>query len=179
MRKIWIVAVVALLIGFGAGWYLESPRWTLKQMADAAQARDADKLSGYVDFPKLRESTKSQLKAAMMAKLASGRSNGLEALGMMIGVSMMDNMIEGILTPDGVAAMFAAAKVKAAVSSPVKKPFGIDASKAEIVRDGFDHFRLHEKGKPGQDGDLVFDRHGLSWKLAQIKVPMNLFDKKE
>ena len=35
---------------------------------------------------------------------------------------------------------------------------------------GFNHFRLHEKGKPGQDGDLVFDRHGLSWKLAQIKV---------
>ena len=30
-----------------------------------------------------------------------------------------------------------------------------------------------------EDGDLVFDRHGLSWKLARIKVPMDLFDKKE
>ena len=178
MRKIWLGAAVAFLIADGAGWYFESPRWTLKQMADAAQARDADKLSGYVDFPKLRESTKSQLKAAMTAKLASGRSNGFEALGMMIGMSMVDNMIDGMLTPDGVAAMFATEKARAAVSSPVKKPFGIDASKAEIVRDGFDHFRLHEKGKPGQDGDLVFDRHGLSWKLAQIKVPMNLFDGK-
>jgi hypothetical protein len=82
MRKSSIVAVILLLIvAAGVGWYLESPSWTLKQMAEAAQARDADKLSAYVDYPKLRESTKSQLKAAMSARLTSGRSNGFEAVG--------------------------------------------------------------------------------------------------
>jgi hypothetical protein len=179
MRKVWIVATFALVLAVAVGWYVESPAWTLKQMAAAAQARDSDKLSGYVDFPKLRESSKSQMKAAMTAKIASGNSNGFEALGMMLGMSMVDNMIDGLLTPDGVAAMFATEKYKAGVNPPAKKPFGIDASKAEIVRDGFDRFRLHEKGKPGQDGDLVFERHGLGWKLAQIKVPANLFDEKK
>src|SRR5690348_11222134 len=112
MRKSWIVAAFAMLIIAAAGWYLESPSWTLKQMADAAQARDAEKLSGYIDYPKLRETTKSQLKAAVAAKLTSDTSNGFEALGMMIGMSMIDNMIDGILTPEGMEAMFARVKAQ-------------------------------------------------------------------
>jgi hypothetical protein len=183
MRKGWIaiavLVLVLVLVGLGAGWYLESPAWTLKQMSEAARDGDADKLSGYVDYPRLRETTKSQLKAAMVARLSSGSGNGFEALGMMLGMSMMDNVIDGMLTPDGVAAMFAARKRQAAATgAPAKKPFGIDASNAEIVRDGFDRFRLHGKRKPGEDGDLIFERHGLGWKLAEIKVPANLFEKK-
>jgi hypothetical protein len=173
MRKIWSIAAVAVLLGLAGGWYFESPSWTLRQMADAAQARDSDKFSGYVDYPKLRESTKSQLKAAMTAELTSGNANGFETLGMMMGMSMVDNLIDGMLTPEGVAAMFAR---QPSGSQSVKKPFGIEASNREIVRDGFDRFRLHDKNKPNQDGDLVFERHGLGWKLAQIKVPTNLFD---
>jgi hypothetical protein len=175
MRKRWFVAAIALVIAAGVGWYLVSPAWTLKQMAAAAQARDGDKLSAYIDFPKLRETTKSQLKAAATAKLASGSNNGFEALGMMIGMSMIDNMIDGMFTPEGIAAMFA--RDKAAPGT--KKPFGIDATNREIIRDGFDRFRLHDKRASGQDGDLVFERHGLGWKLAQIKVPPNLFDDKK
>jgi hypothetical protein len=168
------MGVGLILIGAGAGWYFESPACTLKQMAVAAQARDSDKFSEYVDYSKLRETTKSQMKAAMTAELTSGSRNGFEALGMMMGMSMVDNLIDGMLTPDGVAAMFAR---KTTSSEPVKKPFGIEASNREIVRDGFDRFRLHDKSKPGQDGDLIFERHGLGWKLAQIKVPGNLFDR--
>ena len=113
MRRKWLaVAAVLIVLVSAAVWYFESPAWTLKQMAEAAQARDADKLSSYIDYPKLRESTKSQLKAAMAAKLTSGSSNGFEALGMMMGMSMVDNMIDGMLSPDGMEAMFAAEKVR-------------------------------------------------------------------
>lgn len=56
------------------------------------------------------------------------------------------------------------------------KAMRLDAANREIVREGLNGFRLHEKGKPGQDGDLIFERHGLSWKLARIKVPKNLFE---
>ena len=181
MRARWIVVVFALLLALSVGWYFESPVWTLKQMADAAQSGNADKLSGYIDYPELRDSTKRQLKAAMTAKLTSDSSNGFEALGMMMGMSMVDNMIDGVLSPEGMEAMFAAEKAKAPASPKraAKRPFGLDASNREIVRDGLDRFRLHEKGSPGQDGDLIFERHGLSWKLAQIKVPTGLFDAKK
>ena len=182
MRKRWIIAAaVALLLAAGLGWYFESPAWTLKQMADAARSGDTHKLSGYIDYPQLRESTKSQLKAAMTARLSSGSSNGFEALGMMVGMSMVDKMIDRALSPEGMEAMFAAEKARATMTPQAagKKPFGLDASNREIIRDGPDRFRLHEKNRPGEDGDLVFERHGLSWKLAEIKVPADLFDKKK
>jgi hypothetical protein len=170
---------MVLALAAAVGWYVESPYWTLKQMAAAAQERDADKLSGYIDYPKLRESTKSQLKAAITTKLASGTSNGFEALGMMFGMAMLDNMIDGMLTPEGMEAMFATYRAKQQADPATKKPFGLDASNREIVRDGFDHFRLHEKSKPGHEGDFVFERHGLGWKLAKIDLPPNLFDEKK
>ena len=148
-------------------------------MAVAARAHDAERLSGYIDYPKLRESSKAQIKAAMAAKLASDSGNGFEKLGMMVGLTMVDNMIDGLFTPEGMAAMFAADKAKAgtqttAAAAP-KKPFGLDAANREIVREGLNGFRLHEKGKAGPDGDLIFERHGLSWKLAKIQVPEKLF----
>jgi hypothetical protein len=179
VKKKWIAAVAFLLIAAGTGWYFVSPGWTLKQMADAAQSRDADKLSAYVDYPKLRDTTKSQLKAAMASKIASGSNNGFEALGMMVGLAMMDTMIDGVLTPEGMEAMFAKAKESETVRPPAKKPFGLDANNREIVRDGLDRFRLHEKGRADQDGDLIFERHGFGWKLAEIKVPQHLFDDKK
>jgi hypothetical protein len=181
MRKtrFWVFAGALLLIGAAAGWYLASPWWTLRQMAAAARAHDADKLSGYIDYPALRESSKAQIKAQMTARLASESGNGFEKLGMMIGLTMVDTMIDGMLTPEGMAAMFAADKAKAGAQAQAgpapKKPMGLDANNREIVRDGLNGFRLHEKGKAGQDGDLIFERHGLSWKLAKIQVPAQLF----
>ena len=56
-------------------------------------------------------------------------------------------------------------------------PMGLDDGNRDIVREGLDGFRLHERGKPGWDGDLIFERHGLSWKLAKIQVPKKLFGK--
>jgi len=176
MRRLWVVGAIGLLVAAAAAWYFESPVWTLKQMADAAQQHDAEKLSAYIDYPKLRESTKSQLKAAMTAKLTSGSSNGFEALGVVMGMSMVDNMIDGVLSPEGMEAMFAAEKAKGTATAEPKRPFGLDASNREVIRDGFDKFRLHDKTKAGHDGDLIFERHGLGWKLAKIQVPSNLFD---
>lgn len=179
-RTFLILGPILLLVAAGVGWYFGSPAWTLREMASAAQARDSDKLSRYVDYPKLRESTKAQLKAQMTARLGGRTGNGFAALGMMVGKTVVDNVIDGMLTPDGMTAMFAAERGRAAststatTSAPAKKPFGVDASNREIVHDGLDRFRLHDKSGPGDDGDLIFERHGLGWKLAQIEIPPNL-----
>ena len=57
----------------------------------------------------------------------------------------------------------------------LKKPKGLDAANREIVREGLNEFRLHDKRKAGQDGDLIFERHGLSWKLAKIQASERFF----
>jgi len=177
MRKFVVPGVIGLLMATAIGWYFVSPTWTLHQMASAARAKDADRLSAYIDFPKLRDTTKAQLKAQASARIASGNSKGFEALGLMIGVSMIDTMIDGILTPQGIAAMFANVPADSAPGqNQAKKPFGIDANNREVVRVGLNQFRLHDKRAHGSDGDLVFERHGLGWELAEIIVPQNLMD---
>ena len=40
----------------------------------------------------------------------------------------------------------------------------------EVIRTGASEFRLHRKGGTGDQGDLVFRRHGLGWKLAEVRI---------
>lgn len=75
-KKWKFAAVLATLIVIASSmlWYLESPAWTLKGMKDAAQSHDADAMNGYVDYPALRESLKSELMARMMVEARKDKS---------------------------------------------------------------------------------------------------------
>ena len=151
-------------------------------MASAAEAKDGERLSAYIDFPKLRESTKAQIKAQAVAEMTSGETSGFEALGTMIGMSMVDAMIDGMLTPQGMTAMFAKERAKPAsdekeLPNQRARPFGIDASNRVVVREGLNRFSLHDKAQAGRAGDLIFERHGLSWKLAEIRMPEDVMKK--
>ncbi len=169
MRKLIVATIVIALLG--AGWYFGSPRWTLYQMREAAQDRDSDKLAGYIDFPNLRDTTKSQLKAQMAVK-ATQAGDGLEGLGAMFAMAMIDPMIDGFLTPDTMRAMFArdAAAEKPAAGEQ-KAPFAVDANEARIEQDGMDQFRLVTAAE--DEADIIFKRHGLGWKLSEIRIPQD------
>ena len=181
MRKGWIVgAVVALLVAAGV-WYYASPAWTLRSMASAAQDGDADKLGSYIDFPKVRESAKSQIKAQAVQEMQGAQ--GFEALGMMMAMSMADPMIDAMISPEALRVAFArraddgAEPVKTApamAGAMTDKPFGVDTANSEVVRDGLDHFRLRGKSGGDKAGELVFERRGLGWVLADIRLPTDL-----
>jgi len=184
MRKGWIAGAVAALVALAVGWYFASPAWTLRSMAAAAQANDSDKLSSYIDFPKVQQSAKSQIKAQVVQEMM-GQNNGFAAIGMAIGMQMIDPMIDAVISPEGMRAAFAkrAAEKKEArqVSAPVKagttdKPFGLDTANAEILRTDFNHFRLRNKAEGRKAGELVFERRGLGWVLSDIRLPPNLMN---
>lgn len=182
MRKTWFVGALAALIGLAALWYFASPTWTLRSMASAAKAGDADKLVSYIDFPKVQQSAKSQIKA-QFAREMMGQNNGFAALGMAIAIQMVDPMIDAVISPEAMRAAFArraAGTTKPgrepppATAGATDKPFGLDTAKAEIVRDDFDHFRLLDKDKGSKAGELVFERRGFGWVLADIRMPPDL-----
>ncbi len=158
-----ITAAVALT----AGWAFGSPYWTLKQMRDAAQAKDTDALAAYVDFPALREDVKSELSAKVMADSAK-EEGGLAGLSKMFGLAMVDKIVDGMISPTGLRVMFAGADV---ADGADQSPMQVSLGDVDIERTGLSEFKLHIT-KPGDEkAVLVFHRDGLGWKLAGLDLP--------
>jgi hypothetical protein len=97
-----IVIVVIAALGFGYA----SPYIALNNLKRAADARDAQTVNQYVDFPALRESLKQQVTGLFTRRLdGHGNGNPFAAIGAMIGVALIGPLVDAYATPDGVAAL--------------------------------------------------------------------------
>ena len=203
MTRNKIILIAAALVALAAGWYFGSPRWTLWQLSRAAEARDSDRLAAYIDFPTLRETTKSQMKAQMAAQAQQGGGqDGFGALGAMIGMAMIDPMVDGLLTPETMRMAFekvpdvggsggeaggsganaggsvagagggqaGGASASAPAAGGNQGPLGIDPDEMKLVHKGPNEFRLRKKDARGEAGDLISRRHGLGWKLEEVRL---------
>lgn len=163
--KIAAIAAALIVIASSSLWYFESPLWTLKGMKDAAQSHDADALNGYIDYPALRDSLKSELMARMMAEAQTDKT-GLRALGMAVGSAMMGPMIDGLVSPAGMRAALLANRQENAEASASALHL---PEKPIIVRRSFSEFLVTAKDQ--SNSGLVFRRHGLSWMLSGVELP--------
>jgi hypothetical protein len=154
----FVVAIAAVV------WHLTGPLWTLDQMRRAAEARDAAALASFVDFPALRDSLRSEVAAAMLAEAAAEDSE-FGPLGAALGMAVLDPMIDGLVSPAGIALMFAGDDAPAATA-----PVRLDPEDVTIEREGFSSFRVTAADDPAA-GALVFRRHGHRWRLAAVDLP--------
>jgi len=169
MRKL-VSALIVIAIAVG-GWWYASPLWTLRQMREAAQSGNSEQLSKYVDYPAVREDLKSEFRRAMLAEMATQSDNGFGALGSAFALALLNPMIDAMVTPEGVEAMFDQAKRKSVQENRPKMP---EASSDPIVdREGFDQFIVRDKDPT--KGSLVFKRSGLGWKLSGFDMPPGAF----
>ena len=154
-RAIAVTAILLLAAAAGSWWWF-SPYWTLRNMQAAVKARDAEAFSRYVDFASLR----ADLKADAFAKIAkeAKTSKGDTSDGFaMLGAAMVGPIIDGVISPDGVHALFA-----------MKVPdddFGLlDAASGggKVIRTGLSEFKVE-----GANGDvLIFTLSGFNWRLS-------------
>jgi len=104
-RSMAITLVVLAIVATLAFAYA-SPYIALERLKRAADARDAQTVNQYVDFPALRDSLKQQLVGLLERRLeGSGHGNPLAAIGAMIGVAVIGPLVDAYATPDGVAAL--------------------------------------------------------------------------
>jgi hypothetical protein len=97
-----VVIVVVAVLGYGYA----SPYLALDRLKRAADARDAQTVSEYVDYPALRESLKEQIGGLLTRRIeARASGNPLAAIGAMIGVALIGPLVDAYATPDGVAAL--------------------------------------------------------------------------
>ena len=176
----WLVGLFVIF----AIYLYASPYLVLNSIKNAAQQGDADKLSGYIDFPSVKQSMKDQVKAAMVEELAaSDEQDGFEALGTMLAAAMIDPLIDGLVTPDGVALMIQGQKLDFDLNNdkpedkPKAKNEDIDYKAGYL---SFNRFKVQiiDADDPNESLDVIMHRDWLSWKVTRINFSLDSKDKK-
>ncbi|SOE61227.1 Protein of unknown function [Burkholderia sp. D7] len=101
-----VIALLVVIVVAALGWIYASPYIALDRLKRAADARDAQTVNQYVDFPLLRESLKDQVGQLLTRKIDIQKSgNPLAMIGAMIGAALIGPLVDSYATPDGVAAI--------------------------------------------------------------------------
>lgn len=101
-----VTTLVVLILVAALGFIYASPYIALNRVKRAADARDAQTVNEYVDFPALRASLKEQVAALLTRRVDIQKSgNPLAIIGAMIGAAVVGPLVDSYATPDGVAAI--------------------------------------------------------------------------
>jgi hypothetical protein len=109
MKRSTLAIVIGVVVVAMAVTSYASPYLTLREMRTAIAEKDANAFSSHVDFPALRESVRAQVMIAMQAKLGTPemKGNALAGLGMLLGMALINQVIDTIVTPAGVMTLMA------------------------------------------------------------------------
>lgn len=188
-KKLLATAVAVAVIGAVTSY--ASPYWTIYQMRTAIEKRDPEKFSRYVDYPALRESLKAQLLLSLKDKLGTpdAKENPFAGLGQMIGLAMVNTVVDTMVTPAGVMALMAGEKpapkepapqAPTTASTPEareapegpRKEAAKDALRYDVSYKSWDLVQATATKENGEPIVADLRRQGLwSWKWAGIKIP--------
>lgn len=192
------LVVVALLFLAAVIYAFASPYLALRDLKQAVDARDAQAISRYVDYPALRVSLKQQLNDELMRRIDLQRhDNPLAMLGAMIGSALIGPLVDAYATPEGVAALLSGlpprgdpsdrppaldqpAPVPAPAPAPPASPApssggtpGANAApQASAAYQGVNEFVVvYQRNSADARYAAIFRRSGLfGWKLSAIDL---------
>jgi hypothetical protein len=170
-----LVLILAVL-----GYAYASPYITVTRVRSAAERGDADIVNDHVDFPALRESIKGSfntLLAKHMATDEARRDNPFSLLGMVLASKFADVMVDSMVTPEAVRAMMRGQRPQPA--SPERGRSGTRPEKPSDVEtsmryETWNRFAVTSVSRTNPDDKftMVWRRHGLTWKLSALRIPM-------
>jgi hypothetical protein len=189
-----VTAFVILVLVAALGFVYASPYIALNRVKRAADARDAQTVNEYVDFPALRASLKEQVAGLLTRRIDIQKSgNPLAIIGAMIGAALVGPLVDSYATPDGVAAILNGIPPRGV---PGERPPQAPASSASAPSSGVTTAQQPPEQQPDQPphttagyrdlnafvvtyqhgaGDAryaaIFHRYGLvSWKLVAVDL---------
>ncbi len=184
-KKLWISAAAAGLALF-VGVYLGSPLLAANALRDATQSGNADRLQRLVDFPAVRESLKGQLNALIMESMRDDpelRDNPFAGFAAVLAPAIVNQAVDGYVTPDGLARMMQAEPPAQAVGpseAPVAPSLGRNAMPGKAaIKHGYRDLDTYAITSTSADAaasfSFILHRQGLfGWKLARIELPKSL-----
>jgi hypothetical protein len=162
--------------------YLVWPYYTLLELATAARSRDSATISERVDWERLRSSFKAQLRAQIRPfglDMPTKRTEPFEllggVLGLAIGDTLIDSVIDRTITPQGLANLLkeegrttAAAPANATVGN---QPNLFDRAKFAFFVSPI-HFRLDLRNPdhPDQVDSIMLMFKGTGWQVISLDL---------
>ena len=165
MKKWIALSLVALLVLLG--YVAAGPYLAIRGIHAAVEARDFDRLQRHVDFPALRDRVRAQV--AQRIAVATGNLGGETGRALVGQVS--GHAADAMISPLGIATLL---QGRALAHRAVGEAPGNAADPLLQAKTRFEspsRFTATMAGAEGQPVVFVFERKGLRWKLADIRLP--------
>ncbi|MEY2563454.1 MAG: hypothetical protein QOH88_1647 [Verrucomicrobiota bacterium] len=164
--------------------YLASPYVSLWNFMQALRARDSAALAGRVDFPKVRDGIKAQL-SARFSTPSSGeqpskpsKQSRIQAFLMANAPSLVDQLLDAYLTPDGLAMLLAKPEFAITKEAVMAGPPQENAEQTASVttnywsKVNYAFFTSPREFLVDYNGtQLKFRFYGLGWRLVRLELP--------
>lgn len=168
--RLLVAGVVVLLLV-----YAVSPYYSVWRFGETLQAHDLNALAERVDFPEVRDSLKKQIRDHFQGVLQKKKDDLVAQLLTSSGPSLIDQLIDLYVTPDGLATIISnPAPIKNASSLSVlssesveRKPIDWSKARRAFFTSPRDFAVDHEGIK------LRFRFNGLGWKLREIDLELD------
>ncbi|MDM8524820.1 DUF2939 domain-containing protein [Desulfococcaceae bacterium HSG8] len=166
-----VIAGLIVLAVIGVGFYF-TPYLSVYNMKKAADNKDAETLSEYVDYPELRESVKACINAKMAAE---NKGNPFNAAGAALASAFVAPMVDTFVTPESLATMMKGEKPQSEKPDKSSGKKSSDESDIEtsMSYESLNQFavRVKKKGTSEEPVKFIFKRDGvISWKLAGLEM---------
>lgn len=176
MNKKILGAIIALVVVI-CGYLYATPYIVLNSIKKAAQAGDSDTVSKYIDYPSVRQSLKDQMNAMMAKELINQDNDGFAALGAMLASTMVDKMVDGFVTPEGMTLMLKGKNLKGAEQDSRDTQTAENEEKPkpeyEAGYTSMNDFKVVIKDQDqSKEVTVLMARDGFSWKIHKIAVPV-------
>ena len=112
--------IIALVVVIG-GYFYASPYLVLNNIKSAVEVGDSEKLSAYIDYPSVRQGLKDQFKAKILNDVATDKTNEWQALGAKFASTMIDKVVDTMVTPEGVTLLLQGKIFKDGLMSPMNE----------------------------------------------------------
>lgn len=177
MNKKIVGAIIALVVVI-CGYFYASPYLVLNSIKKAAQEGDSEKVSAYIDYPSVRQSFKDQMNAYVMKDVVSEKTDGWEALGAMVATTMVDKVVDSLVSPQGLTLMMQGKDFKDAVQNHNHSGAEQSENKPKLEYStrylSMNMFEATIKN-PNNEKTLkvIMERDGLSWKVKKFVLPLD------
>lgn len=175
-KKVTLAAISIAIAGLAAYWHY-SPYLAMKSLRSAAESKNAQAFNEGVDYPRLRESIKTQMSDIMTAQVSNSQADqsGFAAMGAALAKALINPMIDMMVSPSFM--MAAMARGDLDIPSGNAKPAQPQEKREvrwDFRREGLNRVVASpvNKDQPlGEQPAVVFERTGFAdWKLVELRL---------